>query len=172
MPARSASGAFAITARDSRRPNDGQIILSFAGSPVRLYEWTIIDAQGGRTTTEIEGNALNISGPIRWSVDAEYERSSPLYDSERDIRREEDEIAKRLARSAELISKIRESENEFFPLPHVAMNWALSDSDFVAAAFYARGGMNTKWVGGTATYGGASGVQRVQFITTDARRQV
>ena len=47
------SGAFAITARDARRPNDGQIILSFAGSPVRLYEWTIIDAQGGRTTTRL-----------------------------------------------------------------------------------------------------------------------
>lgn len=44
--------------------------------------------QGGRTTTEIEGNALNISGPIRWSVDAEYERSSPLYESERDIDRD------------------------------------------------------------------------------------
>ena len=44
--------------------------------------------QGGRTTTEIEGNALNISGPIRWSVDAEYERSSPLYESERDIQRD------------------------------------------------------------------------------------
>ncbi|MFN3558452.1 MAG: LolA family protein [Brevundimonas sp.] len=47
------SGAFAITARDARRPNDGQIILSFAGSPVRLYEWTIIDAQGARTTTRL-----------------------------------------------------------------------------------------------------------------------
>ncbi|MDO9078805.1 MAG: TonB-dependent receptor, partial [Brevundimonas sp.] len=44
--------------------------------------------EGGRTTTEIEGNALNISGPIRWSVDAEYERSSPLYESERDIDRD------------------------------------------------------------------------------------
>lgn len=47
------SGAFAITARDARRPNDGQIILSFAGSPVRLQEWTIIDAQGTRTTTRL-----------------------------------------------------------------------------------------------------------------------
>lgn len=44
------------------------------------------------------------------------------------------------------------SQNEFFPIPHVAMNWALSDSDFVAAAFYARGGMNTKWEGGSVTY--------------------
>lgn len=44
------------------------------------------------------------------------------------------------------------SKNEFFPIPHVAMNWALSESNHVAAAFYARGGMNTKWEGGTVTY--------------------
>jgi hypothetical protein len=44
--------------------------------------------EGGRTTAEVKGNALNISGPIRWSVDAEHEGSSPLYESERDIRRD------------------------------------------------------------------------------------
>ena len=44
--------------------------------------------QGGRTTYEVEGNTLHISGPIRWSMDAEYERSSPLYESERDIERD------------------------------------------------------------------------------------
>jgi long-chain fatty acid transport protein len=44
------------------------------------------------------------------------------------------------------------SQNEFFPIPHFAMNWALSDADFLATAFYARGGMNTKWEGGTVTY--------------------
>jgi outer membrane lipoprotein-sorting protein len=47
------SGAFAIVARDSRRPNDGQVILSFAGDPLRLHEWTIVDAQGGRTRTQL-----------------------------------------------------------------------------------------------------------------------
>ena len=47
------SGAFAITARDRRRPNDGQVILAFAGNPLRLQEWTIIDAQGGRTRTQL-----------------------------------------------------------------------------------------------------------------------
>lgn len=47
------SGAFAITARDARRPNDGMVILSFAGSPIRLREWTIRDAQGGSTTTRL-----------------------------------------------------------------------------------------------------------------------
>ncbi len=47
------SGAFAITARDDRRPNDGSVILSFAGNPVRLHEWTITDAQGSRTRTQL-----------------------------------------------------------------------------------------------------------------------
>ncbi|WP_298160342.1 outer membrane lipoprotein carrier protein LolA [Brevundimonas sp.] len=47
------SGAFAITARDERRPNEGSVILAFAGSPLRLQEWTITDAQGGRTRTQL-----------------------------------------------------------------------------------------------------------------------
>ena len=37
-----------------------------------------------------------------------------LDDALRDIRREEDEIAKRLARSAELVTKLRETESELF----------------------------------------------------------
>ena len=47
------SGAFAITARDSRNPNEGSVILAFAGSPLRLQEWTITDAQGSRTRTQL-----------------------------------------------------------------------------------------------------------------------
>ena len=47
------SGAFAITARDQRRPNEGSVILAFAGSPLRLQEWTITDSQGGRTRTQL-----------------------------------------------------------------------------------------------------------------------
>jgi outer membrane lipoprotein-sorting protein len=47
------SGAFAITARDARRPNEGAVILAFAGDPVRLQEWTIIDGQGQRTRTQL-----------------------------------------------------------------------------------------------------------------------
>lgn len=47
------SGAFAITARDARRPNEGQVILAFAGQPLRLQEWTITDAQGARTRTQL-----------------------------------------------------------------------------------------------------------------------
>lgn len=45
------SGAFAVTARDARRPNEGSVVLAFAGEPSRLREWTITDAQGGRTRT-------------------------------------------------------------------------------------------------------------------------
>jgi hypothetical protein len=44
--------------------------------------------QGGRTIGEIEGNVLRIAGATRWSVDAEYERSTPLYETERDIERD------------------------------------------------------------------------------------
>ena len=44
------------------------------------------------------------------------------------------------------------SKNEFFPIPFVAANWALTDSDYLAAAFHARGGMDTQWEGGTVTY--------------------
>ncbi len=50
---RMAGGAYTITARDSRRPNDGSVLLGFYGTPVRLQEWTITDAQGGRTRTQL-----------------------------------------------------------------------------------------------------------------------
>lgn len=50
---RMASGAFAILARDARRPNEGSVVLAFAGSPVRLMEWTITDPQGQRTRTQL-----------------------------------------------------------------------------------------------------------------------
>ena len=47
--------------------------------------------QGGRTTTELESTLFNIAGGNRYSVDAEYNRSSPLFESERDIERKADE---------------------------------------------------------------------------------
>jgi len=47
------SGAFAITARDASKPNEGSVILAFAGNPMRLQEWTITDAQGSRTRTQL-----------------------------------------------------------------------------------------------------------------------
>ena len=44
------------------------------------------------------------------------------------------------------------SKNEFFPIPFVGMNWKLDEQSALALAFYARGGMNTQWEGGTATF--------------------
>lgn len=48
--------------------------------------------QGGRTTTELESTLFNIAGGNRYSVDAEYTRSSPLFESERDIERDPDDL--------------------------------------------------------------------------------
>ncbi len=50
---RATSGGFSITARDQRRPNDGSVTLVFAGTPLRLMEWTISDAQGVGTRTQL-----------------------------------------------------------------------------------------------------------------------
>ena len=44
------------------------------------------------------------------------------------------------------------SKNELFFVPYVGAKWALTDADHLALAFYGRGGMNTKWEGGTVTY--------------------
>ena len=50
---RMSGGGFSITALDARRPNDGAVVLMFGGSPVRLLEWTIRDAQGAMTRTQL-----------------------------------------------------------------------------------------------------------------------
>ncbi len=48
-----AGDGFEITARDPHRRKDGAITLVFAGSPLRLTEWTITDSQGGRTRVQL-----------------------------------------------------------------------------------------------------------------------
>lgn len=50
---RMAGGGFTITARDAAKPNEGSVTLAFSGSPLRLQEWTIRDAQGGATRTQL-----------------------------------------------------------------------------------------------------------------------
>ena len=53
------------------------------------YEFTgRVPTQGGRTTLEAEADVLRIAGSNRWSMEIAHERSSPLYESERDIRRD------------------------------------------------------------------------------------
>lgn len=44
------------------------------------------------------------------------------------------------------------SDNNLHFLPHMAGAWEINEKSAWAAAFYGRGGMNTKWAGGTATF--------------------
>lgn len=45
-----------------------------------------------------------------------------------------------------------DSDNDYFFIPHMAGSWKIDDQSAWSAAFYGRGGMNTKWEGGTATF--------------------
>ena len=44
-----------------------------------------------------------------------------------------------------------ESENDYFLIPHGAVNWILSDKATAGLAVYGNGGMNTEYTGGSAT---------------------
>jgi long-chain fatty acid transport protein len=44
------------------------------------------------------------------------------------------------------------SDNKLFPMPSVGAVWAMADDSRIGVAFYGRGGMNTEWAGGTATF--------------------
>jgi long-chain fatty acid transport protein len=44
------------------------------------------------------------------------------------------------------------SKNELFFIPYIAKNWRRDEQNALALAFYARGGMNTEWQGGHATF--------------------
>jgi long-chain fatty acid transport protein len=45
-----------------------------------------------------------------------------------------------------------QSSREYFVIPHIAYSWALGTDSAFALAFYGRGGMNSEWDGGTATF--------------------
>lgn len=45
-----------------------------------------------------------------------------------------------------------DSDNNYFYIPHMAGVWKIDDVSAWSAAFYGRGGMNTTWNGGTATF--------------------
>jgi long-chain fatty acid transport protein len=51
-----------------------------------------------------------------------------------------------------------ESDNNLHFIPHMAGSWKINDQSAWAAAFYGRGGMNTSWKYGTATFD-ATGMQ-------------
>lgn len=45
-----------------------------------------------------------------------------------------------------------ESDSDYFVIPHIAKSWQLDDGMAWALSMYGRGGMNTDWRGGTATF--------------------
>jgi len=45
-----------------------------------------------------------------------------------------------------------DSDNNYFYIPHMAGAWKINDESAWAASFYGKGGMNTTWNGGTATF--------------------
>jgi long-chain fatty acid transport protein len=45
-----------------------------------------------------------------------------------------------------------DSDRNYFVIPHVAYSWGVGANGALGVAFYGRGGMNTKWQGGTATF--------------------
>lgn len=52
---RRTAGGFEVTARDARRPADGQIALAFSEAPLALAGWTVTDGQGRATRVRLEG---------------------------------------------------------------------------------------------------------------------
>ena len=58
------------------------------------------------------------------------------------------------------------SGDKLFPMPYVAAGWQLDAQDYFGAAFYARGGMNTVWHGGTATFAPGPGAPVTTFPGT------
>jgi len=44
------------------------------------------------------------------------------------------------------------SDSNYFVIPHVAKSWQLQNDSAWGLSFYGRGGMNTDWKGGTATF--------------------
>ena len=47
------AGGFSLTARDGKHETQGQVTLTFTQAPLTLTEWSILDAQGGRTTVRL-----------------------------------------------------------------------------------------------------------------------
>src|SRR5690606_15245876 len=56
--------------------------------PVTMQATARRPDQGGRTMTDLESNVLRISGKQRWTLDLEYERDTPLFETERNIVRD------------------------------------------------------------------------------------
>lgn len=56
-------GQMAVTAVDTARPEQGEIVMVFSDNPLELRQWVIVDAQGQRTTVALRDMRTNVSIP-------------------------------------------------------------------------------------------------------------
>jgi outer membrane lipoprotein-sorting protein len=56
-------GQLAVTAIDTARPEQGEIIMVFSDNPLELRQWVVIDAQGRQTTVALRDMRTNVSIP-------------------------------------------------------------------------------------------------------------
>ena len=69
----------------------------------------------------------------------------------------------------------QESDNDFFPIPHIGRNWMLDSDSSIGVSVYGNGGMNTEYPIGVYA-GGAGGVTGINleqlFINTTYSRKI
>jgi outer membrane lipoprotein-sorting protein len=56
-------GQLAVTAVDTARPQQGEIIMIFGDNPLELRQWVVIDAQGRQTTVALRDMRTNVQIP-------------------------------------------------------------------------------------------------------------
>lgn len=56
-------GQLAVTAVDSARPEQGEIVMIFSDNPLELRQWVIIDGQGRQTTVALRDMRTNVQIP-------------------------------------------------------------------------------------------------------------
>lgn len=56
-------GQLAVTAIDTARPQQGEIIMVFSDNPLELRQWVVIDAQGRQTTVALRDMRTNVQIP-------------------------------------------------------------------------------------------------------------
>ena len=63
-------GQMAVTAVDTARPEQGEIVMVFSDNPLELRQWVVVDAQGQRTTVALRDMRTNVSIPAaRFVID-------------------------------------------------------------------------------------------------------
>lgn len=96
-----------------------------------------IDAANNPAAGVLVGESLDL-GIALFSPDRKYEAGSSFYNGEYG--------------TFTLDPGTYTSDNKAFPIPYIAKNWKLSDTSALTVSFYGRGGMNTEYNTGSASF--------------------